>query len=669
MKKRKSLKHILLTETVAFAAIMIIIITAINIKMQSDKITELSGSVLSKESVSYASEVYNWWSGIEERVKQTADVYRNIPEPTYDDTLAMLLELTELDPDSQDIYIGYGDESVFLDGSGWVPDDTFVFTDRAWYIGALDKKGDIYTSEPYVDASTGKTCLACAIMLRDNVVLSSDINFDMVSEKLSQFKSSSPDAKFYIINKATKDILVSSVDGLTGTTVDESPDAIMQGLATVIDSMDTSNIIDANKVVTVKTAAGKMMYAATDITETSWIVVSAVPYSFVSSNIRNTVLIIFIVSVVLLVLLAVILYIIISKYINPVAKVTDRITDISKGDFTVQLKPEGNNEITTLSEQLNDYIGNMHNMLLNLANMSKDMNSSASECYDISHTLSSSNQSQGDSIEQLNTTLSMMNESIEDVARAATELASTSGQLKQNAEDVKRLCTETMDSSTAGKDQMSTMTSNVNTLSDTIRELTDIIRVTAQSVEKITGITDTINAISEQTNLLSLNASIEAARAGEMGKGFAVVASEVGVLAKQSSEATETIRQLIGGITHNIEDINEKADRCMSDMEACISGVREANKSFDTIYEDVAKATDGIVEIASGIEKINDVASGNAATTQEQASSINEILGLSDQIVTESRNVLSETDSISNISENLNQYSDAIKLDLSKYTL
>ena len=104
-------------------------------------------------------------------------------------------------------------------------------------------------------------------------------------------------------------------------------------------------------------------------------------------------------------------------------------------------------------------------------------------------------------------------------------------------------------------------------------------------------------------------------------------------------------------------------------MEACITGVEEANTSFNTIYDDVAKATDGIVEIANGIERINDVASGNAATTQEQASSINEILGLSDQIVSESKNVLSETDSISNISENLNQYSDAIKLDLSKYTL
>ena len=669
MKKRKSLKQVLLSEIIAFTAVIIIIITAVSIKMQSDKITELSNAVLANESLSYASEVYNWWSSIEERVKQTADVYRNIPEPSYDDTLAMLLQLTSLDPDSQDIYIGYGDESVFLDGSGWVPDDTFVFTDRAWYTGALAKNGEIYTSEPYVDASTGKTCLACAVMLRDQVVLSSDINFDKVSEKLAQFKSSSPDARFYIINKESRDILVSSVEGLTGVTVAESPDAVMQGLSTIIDSLNTANTIDADKIVTAKTSAGRMMYAATDIPETSWIVVSAVPYSFVSGNIMRTVAVTFAVAAVLLILLGIALYIIISKYINPVAKVTERITDISKGDFTVKLDPEGNNEITTLSEQLNDYIGNMHGMLMKLANISKNMNSSASECFDISHTLSSSNQTQGDSIERLNSTLTMMNSSIEEVAHAATELASTSGQLKQNAEDVRQLCMETMDSSSQGKEQMTTMTSNVNTLSETIGDLTNIIRVTAQSVEKITGITDTINAISEQTNLLSLNASIEAARAGEMGKGFAVVASEVGVLAKQSSEATDTIRQLIGGITQNIEEINEKADRCMTDMEACISGVEEANKSFDTIYDDVAKATDGIVEIASGIERINDVASGNAATTQEQASSINEILGLSDQIVSESRNVLSETDSISNISENLNQYSDEINMDLSKYTL
>ena len=262
-----------------------------------------------------------------------------------------------------------------------------------------------------------------------------------------------------------------------------------------------------------------------------------------------------------------------------------------------------------------------------------------------------------------------MTGSIEDIANAATELATTSDMLAKNAEDVRVLCDETMEASGKGKDEMETMTKNVTTLNATINELTTVIRATAKSVEEITGITDTINAISAQTNLLSLNASIEAARAGEMGKGFAVVASEVGALASQSQEATETIRHLIDDVTKNIEDINRKADICVSDMEACIKGLQGANESFNTIYEDVAKATDGISEMASGIERINDVASGNAATTQEQASNINEVLSLSEQIVAESNKLRQETESITSISKNLNQYSDEINSDLSQYTL
>ena len=207
MKKRKSLKNVLLTEVIAFSAIIIIVITAVSIKMQTDEIMDLTKSLIAKESLSYAGEVNNWWDGIEVRVRQTADVYRNSPDMSYDDTLKLLLKLTELDPDSQDVYIGFGDTSTFLDGSGWVPDDTFVFTDRAWYTGALSKNGEIYTSEPYLDASTGKTCLACSVMLRDKVVLSSDVNFDKVAEKLGNFKSSSSKAKFYIVSKNTREFL------------------------------------------------------------------------------------------------------------------------------------------------------------------------------------------------------------------------------------------------------------------------------------------------------------------------------------------------------------------------------------------------------------------------------------------------------------------------------
>ncbi len=667
--KRKSLKKSLLASIIICVAIIIVIITQISIKLASDNIQSLMNNILARESATYAGEIHNWWSSIEDRVGQTADVLRNTPELSYDDATTMLLSLTELDPDSQDIYMAYGETGTFLDGTGWIPDDTFVFTDRPWYTGAIAQKGAIYSSEPYVDAITGKTCLACSIMVEDNVVLSSDINFDKVAEQVMEFDSLSPDAKFYIINKETKDVLISNNADCVGQNLASASDPVLVGLAPIFDSLNKDINTDGSKVVTAKTSAGSKMFTATDIEGTSWTVVSAVPSSLLSQSILKVMYVTFASAIILLAILFAAMYFVLNKALNPVATITERITDISKGDFTVQITPEGNNEITTLAESLNEYIEKMRTTLNSLSSISGQMNTRAGECFNISHVLSDANNNQGESIEQLNNTLNQMNYSIEEVASGATQLADTSSQLARSAEDVKALCTETLNASAKGREEMVGMTKNVSTLSETISELTKLISETAETVQEITGITDTINAISSQTNLLSLNASIEAARAGEMGKGFAVVATEVGVLAGQSSQATETIRRLVDGITKNISDINTKAEICVSDMEACIKAVSGANESFDKIYGDVAKATDGITEIADGIGRINDVASNNATTTQEQASNINQVLELSNTIVSENGKLRTETENITSISENLNQYSDEINSDLSQYTV
>ena len=104
-------------------------------------------------------------------------------------------------------------------------------------------------------------------------------------------------------------------------------------------------------------------------------------------------------------------------------------------------------------------------------------------------------------------------------------------------------------------------------------------------------------------------------------------------------------------------------------MEACLGAVSGANESFEIIYDDVARATEGIGEIAEGIDRINGVASNNAATTEEQAANIAQVLDLSNMIVSESTKLRTETENITSISENLNQYSDEINSDLSQYTV
>lgn len=668
-KKRSSLKQILLLRVLVVVIIIILIITGYNMQAQSNQIKSLSISLLARDSVSYAEAIGSWWQLIESRVEMSAEIWRSSPLMSYEQTRELLVGLTDSDPDSQDIYMAIGSSGKFFDGSGWEPDDSFVFTDRGWYKGAISMNGDVYSSEPYVDASTGKTCIACSIMIRDGVVLSSDINFDKMQEQLDAFESSSEDVKIYIINSNTGDILLSNDASVVGSTINDSSDDIVKGLASIYSSLDTSYSYTGEKVKVVKTGAGQMMYVATQVEGTSWVVASATPYSFVTDSVYSSLVANLIITLVLVAVLAAFLYFVIRKYLDPVSNVSGKIGDLTGGDFTTDIVPEGNNEITTLSEQLNDYIGRMKEMLTHLTGITSDMSESASQCAEISGGLSESNASQGESIEKLNDYLNGLDKSIEDVARAATELANVSNNLAANSEEVRSLCEDTVKSSESGRNEMRDMTDAVTVLNDTIGELTSIIRMTADTVDEIKGITNTIGDISSQTNLLSLNASIEAARAGEAGRGFAVVATEVGALANQSSGAAAHISTLVETITDNIASINEKADDCLKDMERCLAGVKRSNESFDSIYSDISRATDAISDIADGIGKINDVASNNAAATEEQAATVSQILELSDTIVRDSGKLAAETDNLSEVSEKLSGFSASISDDLKNFKL
>ena len=104
-------------------------------------------------------------------------------------------------------------------------------------------------------------------------------------------------------------------------------------------------------------------------------------------------------------------------------------------------------------------------------------------------------------------------------------------------------------------------------------------------------------------------------------------------------------------------------------MKKCLEVVDHSNESFDSIIKDITKATEAITGIADGIEKINDVAAGNAAATQEQAATLTQILELSETIVHDSDKISEETESLIDVSGKLNGYSSDIESNLDSFKI
>ena len=161
--------------------------------------------------------------------------------------------------------------------------------------------------------------------------------------------------------------------------------------------------------------------------------------------------------------------------------------------------------------------------------------------------------------------------------------------------------------------------------SRTMVEMNQAMAAIDTSSAEVAKIVKNIDEIAFQTNILALNAAVEAARAGEAGAGFAVVADEVRSLAQRSAAAAkETANKIEAAIASS-----RNGSLSCAKVGESLAQISDKVSSTDGLVAEIAMAAreqaQGIEQINTAINQMDQVTQSNSASAEESASAAEEL--------------------------------------------
>ncbi|WP_408070843.1 methyl-accepting chemotaxis protein [Butyrivibrio sp. JL13D10] len=625
--ERKQVKHIsgqLLLLILPMIAVAIAIVTVfIAIRARTVIVDEASNG-LYEEARANAADLAETMNGIKNYYNGLGDTIETIANVDEAAIKAALIPGMKAYPNEViDVYIALG-KDTFVDGGDWVPDADYDPTTREWYqTGSASRT--IALGAPSVDMTTGEmvVCGSRSINLTDgrNGVMSTDIVLKGVSEKSSAFKPLKTGSTMLFDGS----IMVGSpAADQIGKDVSEYPsDGFIQEVAGIVKSGGTTEIKH------IKGTDGKVYYVSfNQVDGTNWILVSFVAEGDILAPLYNFILISAILAAIMILIMAVVMLQAINALITkPVSALTNNITRIASGDFTVNIKKgkDNDNEIGVMNNNMFEYVQQMRDTLTELRNVTNQLAGEATNSKNASSDLNIQADEQSKAMQQIQGAMDDMADAVTELANQATTLA----QEVSNLTDKSNHTRETMDSLVTkardGQRDMEAVQTGMSGIAESMEDMNRVVGDVGESADKINSIIEIINSIASQTNLLSLNASIEAARAGDAGKGFAVVATEIGQLANNSAESTTQIAAIIKDITAQIKELSDKSQANMNEINANMDAVNTAGATFEEIFKSLDETSDIVGEMIAKVGSVDEIATSMAAISEEQSASTQEV--------------------------------------------
>lgn len=500
--------------------------------------------------------------------------------------------------------------------------------------------------------SEGESVISASGILQDGSgtmkVISADLSLKRVSIIVNSFIEMDK-AQAFLVDAESGEVLAHRDMSLISKKLSELNDSFMQQVGKNVEEQNYDMAeIDEN------------ITGFSQIDGTDWILVSYIPKEVIYADIDFVRLAMIVICLISIILIAVLIERVVSMVIRPVKELTHVITDMTKGDFTIEVKSKNNDEIGVMSRHVEKFIIAMRSMIASIYSISEQLSSDADSSDNLSGAMYNASILQSQSMKELSSTVEQLSLSITEIAENATTLAMVVADTREDGENVDIKMRETVEVSQKGK-------TDIQYISDAMKEIHESVHVLKIAIDKvgkasgeITNITNVIGEIADQTNLLSLNASIEAARAGEAGKGFAVVATEIGQLAKTSADSVHNIEELINEISVLVDDTIRQTDESVESINRSSNLVGNALETFDVIFDNINEVNGLVNSMIEKVQKVDDVASNVAAISQEQAASSQEILATSENMVQQADNITKDSQGVSDGAKELLQSAEVL---------
>ncbi len=283
-----------------------------------------------------------------------------------------------------------------------------------------------------------------------------------------------------------------------------------------------------------------------------------------------------------------------SSYINEITKVLSTIAD---GDLRSSISREYVGQYNFIKESINNIVRTLNGTITEIKTSAENVLVGAKQISSTSMELANGASTQASSVEELNASITTINEQTSNTA--------------QKAQGANELSQKSIESATSGNSEMTKMLGSMEEIKEASKNISKIIKV--------------IDDIAFQTNLLALNAAVEAARAGEHGKGFAVVAEEVRSLAGRSQQAAKDTSLLIEDTISKINDGTQTAKLTADSLQKIVADTNSVSEIISDIYHATREQKEGISQITIGIGQISDVVQKNSSVSEESAAAAEEL--------------------------------------------